>query len=541
MFSLRFSIAFLSFLFFGVDALAQTKVTISTSTSNYRLDGNGFYMSLRNCTDQDSERMSARFWVSLDNVFDDSDVNTRLEDVVVPKRPRIGTCGGKSLFAGFKLPLPDREVPDGQGLPGGSLVPHEWLGKKIYFRGCLTVLGTGETKCTSAPLDPPRFRTVISPSPKLVTTGQVGDSRSVEMLWEVPLKDNGVELESHYRMVYNEDTSPSVFNANIVAKDSLEVVEKDGKPHFRYVFEGITPGVKARFYPDACIELEGNPECYGNQGSVAGLVYGDFYATEGGASEGAKNGAIRVFWEEFASAAYVKGYVIKRCEAGFVAPPGSGGKPGGENESNCIEFDQAGPDTNFDDTTAENGKLYRYTIFPCLWRRDTGECAYRYYDNPSGQYSRGSGTTNLGYRPFPDDYEPDNSATRASLVKRSVVQLRSFDEPEDEDWIKIELKSSQSIIIQTSGPTSEDTTVTLFDSELKQIDFSANTQGIETSFATLVSDKLSAGTYYVKVTQPNGDDVVLPPRIVPVYWLSVEISNQSMDFLPAIIELLMSD
>ena len=61
-----------------------------------------------------------------------------------------------------------------------------------------------------------------------------------------------------------------------------------------------------------------------------------------------------------------------------------------------------------------------------------------------------------------DQFEDDDNPRQATLVERSVSQLHSFDTPTDEDWVKLVLNRAQSIVIRTSGETSEDTKITLY-------------------------------------------------------------------------------
>ena len=138
-----------------------------------------------------------------------------------------------------------------------------------------------------------------------------------------------------------------------------------------------------------------------------------------------------------------------------------------------------------------------------------------------------------------DRFEDDDTPQQATTVSNSVSQLRSFDTPTDEDWLEIVVSSAQSITFRTSGETSEDTQLTLFDETgTNQIDFSSNTPGVPTSFATLITEELDPGIYFLKVNQ--GFIPGLPPQEVFNYTLEIEMNDTSVIMAP-ILQLLLND
>ena len=78
----------------------------------------------------------------------------------------------------------------------------------------------------------------------------------------------------------------------------------------------------------------------------------------------------------------------------------------------------------------------------------------------------------------PDKFENDDIPRRAQVINRATSQIRSFHTADNNDWIRIVLDKPQSIIIATRGTNLADTQISLRDSSLRQIDYSANTPGL---------------------------------------------------------------
>lgn len=536
-----FLLSFMAFMFFG-ECYAQARLQISTSTSNYRLDRTSYSVTILNCGDMDSEELDVTLWVSLDDKFDEDDGPVKGgEDFIVPKK-RPNYCGQKSVTKSFNLPHPPDMLDPENRLYSDSFTAHQWLGRKIYFRVCYQGRSTARV-CSNKDGEPARFFKVISPRAKMINTRQINSERMVELTWLVPPKYEGLDLESHYSLTYRNYAISGEQTTEVIAKEDLQIIERDGERYFRHVFEGvpsssgITPGTRILFYADACTDVVNGgvglsaPQCLFD-GQYLGLVYGNFAA-----SRGTVDKAIDVAWQKFAtSSSYVKGYVLRRCEAGVV-----GMDP--ELTDNCVEIELRGDITSYRDYTVKNATLYQYRVYPCYYYRNDGDniCDSRYFGESVSSHNSvstdGSGATNFGYRSLVDDYEDDDTINQAKTVRGSVTQSRSFDMGNDEDWIKLIVETPQSIKLRTYGPFSVDTVISLYDENQELIDFSWNTPGEETRFATLTTEKLDAGVYYAKIAQST----ILLPRPKALYYLDIEMEVMKDKILTPILMLLLDD
>jgi len=117
----------------------------------------------------------------------------------------------------------------------------------------------------------------------------------------------------------------------------------------------------------------------------------------------------------------------------------------------------------------------------------------------------------------PDQYEIDNAATRATTIDSSVSQTRNFHNADDDDWIRIVLDKPQSITIATVGTNLADTQLFLYDSNLQELDYSANTEGVitEEGFAYLPIE-----SYVLNVTLDN--DSVPAVDMSPILMLLLD-------------------
>jgi hypothetical protein len=99
-----------------------------------------------------------------------------------------------------------------------------------------------------------------------------------------------------------------------------------------------------------------------------------------------------------------------------------------------------------------------------------------------------------------DAYEPDNIYTQASLLVSGGTQNHSICAQSDGDWATFTVDQASGATIQTSG-SSGDTTMTLYDANLNQVDYNDDSGGtlFSTINRTCAANPLPAGQYYVLI------------------------------------------
>jgi hypothetical protein len=119
-----------------------------------------------------------------------------------------------------------------------------------------------------------------------------------------------------------------------------------------------------------------------------------------------------------------------------------------------------------------------------------------------------------------DAYEPDDFPGRASLLTSGSVQNHTICAQGDQDWAYFTVSSTSAATISTEGYTGGDTTMTLYDSSLNQIDFNDD-NGVDfysTINRTCGANPLRPGTYYVLIQSYRN------ATIIPYYTLSLSTS-----------------
>jgi len=162
---------------------------------------------------------------------------------------------------------------------------------------------------------------------------------------------------------------------------------------------------------------------------------------------------------------------------------------------------------------------------------DAGDYFIRVVDGRSGAFVALEYSIALSASPVvidgiqPDKFENDDIPGRAQVINRATSQIRSFHTADNNEWIRIDLDKPQSIVIATRGTNLADTQIFLFDSELERLDYSANTPGVATSHARLVTDTLAAGQYYALINQIDGRDEGFAYLPIERYQLIVAVEN----------------
>jgi hypothetical protein len=110
-----------------------------------------------------------------------------------------------------------------------------------------------------------------------------------------------------------------------------------------------------------------------------------------------------------------------------------------------------------------------------------------------------------------DVYEPDNSYTQASLLSSGSIQNHTICAQTDQDWVRFTVTQTSAATLSTEGFAGGDTTMTLYNSSLVQVDYNDD-NGIDyysTINRTCASNPLTPGTYYV-LTQSYANATIIP-------------------------------
>lgn len=141
----------------------------------------------------------------------------------------------------------------------------------------------------------------------------------------------------------------------------------------------------------------------------------------------------------------------------------------------------------------------------------------------------------------PDQFEDDNASNKAQPIDRSVLQTRSFHTADDNDWIRLILQKPQSVSIATMGTNLSDTQIFLYDSGLRRLGYSANTPGVNTTHARLVTGTLAAGEYFVLINQIDASVEGFDYVPIESYTLKVTLESEpesGIDLTPILMLLL---
>jgi hypothetical protein len=120
-----------------------------------------------------------------------------------------------------------------------------------------------------------------------------------------------------------------------------------------------------------------------------------------------------------------------------------------------------------------------------------------------------------------DVYEPDNPSAQARTINPGVAQTHSIIPASDVDWVVFTLNTTSAVTLETTGISSSDTEMWLYNSNLTQLRYSNDEGAGAYSLITLNCgvDALPAGTYYVKVSELGSNSEI------PNYQLSFNSSG----------------
>ena len=120
-----------------------------------------------------------------------------------------------------------------------------------------------------------------------------------------------------------------------------------------------------------------------------------------------------------------------------------------------------------------------------------------------------------------DSYEPDDTSVNARLISSGSPQTHNIIPATDTDWVKFQLNGLSAITLETTGATTSDTRMWLYDSSLTQVEYSDD-EGVDNySFIDRQCgvDALPAGTYYAKIDEYGNDNEI------PSYTLSYNVTQ----------------
>jgi len=123
-----------------------------------------------------------------------------------------------------------------------------------------------------------------------------------------------------------------------------------------------------------------------------------------------------------------------------------------------------------------------------------------------------------------DSYEPDNTSSQASNLGTGGVQNHTLCAQSDQDWVSFNVPLNSAATITTEGFTGGDTTMTLYDHNLNQIDFNDD-NGVDfysTINRTCATNPLAPGTYYIQIQS------YLNRTSIPYYTLTLSTSTCSV-------------
>ena len=114
-----------------------------------------------------------------------------------------------------------------------------------------------------------------------------------------------------------------------------------------------------------------------------------------------------------------------------------------------------------------------------------------------------------------DIYEPDNSSAQARVIEPGIPQTHSILPANDVDWLKFTLNATSEVALETTGTTSADTEMWLYNSSLTQLKYSNDEgAGSYSLIPTLCGvDALAPGTYYVKISE-FGNNSEIPGYVI---------------------------
>ena len=464
----------------GSKVMAQADLFIlQPNNSPVRLSDISTSSVIRNLGTVVSDPFRVKMWVSADNVFDDTD-NIVISDVIMGLQPYAPPSSNEQHFQSinFKFPLPG--VPRAEDtrpydfLNNDTRTPFEWMGKRLYVQACIAEDTVNYNKCR----DWRGGLIVIPPKATIETASRGTNTDHVEVTWRATPLDSGNQLVSFYRITERVGAVSREIDLN---PNDIETFTTLGQVYYRYNVSGGDPGIRYSYVVQACY-FDGTTGFCPNGG---GLMYGNILANFT-SSEGTFSDHILVNWDEFRKGTPL--YRVIRCDE--------------PNASNCINTQLPGTRTSYQDSNVVRGQQYSYTIEAC--DRSSGDECH------SNQWYK-TGVTNPGFLSMVDIYEDDDTVNQATLVDSSDTQIHSFDTADDQDWVKLVLDRAQSVRIYTDGFQSsslDDTELTLYDTDLNEIDYNDDDPDRITGYSALSKQVLEAGVYYLKVNQYE-----LPPFI----------------------------
>ncbi len=497
---------------------------------------------VRNIGPDPSPDFSVRMWASVDNDFTGGD------DVEMERSYTSLTTYMFDPDRGFSLPSESPSISFSMPLPedqNANMQRSDILGEQYYFRACIFVAGVMEDCVLS------QTREVVPPAVNNVRIVDDTDGKLTlnwqEVPWDIYLDNNDVEqrvnMVSWYVIRQYDPSGVLTDNVATLTPDEISVAEGDvGTRVFQRIFtaaDGLDIGKRYSYSVHSCHQL--TPlGCYDQRPSfpgggissrrAVGAIEADFQA-----SMAAFDDRVEVSWESpTTNPNSTPRYEIIRCEEG--------------NPESCIgPFEPEGNATIYNDFDVVRGKRYVYTIDAC-------DEVITYQSPRRGKCSLGRidkykiGVTNAGFRGLVDEYEEDDTAAQATRISGDVLQLHSFDSSTDEDWVKLTLRKSTRVLIETKPfeGNNVDTELSLYDANLALLDLNIDRDRESPgSFSRIESERLAPGDYFIKATHfklvPDGQtEPIIPAPLADNYYLAIELLDTNVNMTP-ILMLLMEE
>jgi len=480
------------------------------------LDSNAVTYTLRNSGNADSQLVNIKVWASIDANIDDNDVFSE----GVPRILRPAGQNTDTVF--FRLPIPNDTRPL-QRLIGDNRDPLDWIGETVFTRACALDVANGNAIIARTCVDRNFF--VIPIAPEEVPIASNGEEDFIVLTWRVPEPDGVNQLIDSYTIT---ETGPGNITPITLPISEIPTTDINGTLFYRLQLSGRVVGREYRYFEiEGCLQVPaGSLAC----NMTTGISVGNSLAIYP-ASTNLRNG-IRFSWQSF-SEVFDYSYLIERCDP--------------EQPTVCQIIANEYNGTTFLDTNLEPEERYFYKLFAL--DQAFGGSSNRVLDKASENLApKGDGggggsflfaMTTIGEVSIADEFEEDDTAQEATLVRRPVVQIRSFDTADDPDWIRFKLGHAQPVNIITNGSTSHDTEITVYDSAMNKI-AENDTPDSGTLYAAIEDLMLDPGEYFVLVNQkPDG-----PPGSIffdRVREYTLEVDLRGVIDISAIVSILLDD
>ncbi len=112
-----------------------------------------------------------------------------------------------------------------------------------------------------------------------------------------------------------------------------------------------------------------------------------------------------------------------------------------------------------------------------------------------------------------DSFEPDNSSAQAKTIISGLSQTHSIYPVADQDWVTFTLPNNSAVTIETSGLSTSDTRMWLYNNTLTQLAYNDDINLQDGNLFSRIDftcdgTPLSAGTYFVKIDEYGNNNII---------------------------------